>query len=102
MNTVVSIPQIFKSVVNRANGLLVSNGAGLDPLIFDLGHYAEVSNRITIKDQAIVPIAKYPVVWLVMDFKERHRQGEPGLYGRMSDVKLIIGVDTLPEYTAME
>lgn len=59
------IPDDIKGLVQRTSAALNR------PVYYDFGHYLVVENNLILKDQSItLQNAKYPLIWLVMDFQE--------------------------------
>lgn len=67
---------------------------------YDYGHYSEVVKNLDEKDKSITNKAKYPLIWLVMDFEEG-MNGKTGDYAELS-LQLIIATDTSADFTMQE
>lgn len=88
------IPDLVGEVVAKT-----STAIGKD-VYYDYGHYQEVVKNLDEKDKSIVNKAKYPLVWLVMDFEER-MSSKSGAYAEV-DLQLIIAIDTSVTYTMQD
>jgi hypothetical protein len=91
------IPDIFSDVVAR-----VATALNI-PVVFDFGHYADVTKRLIQKDGAIevATRTKYPLVWMVTDFEER-RAANPAYYMELPNLRFIICTNTDANYMMEE
>ena len=88
------IPDLVRDVVAKVATTLQTQ------VYYDYGHYSEVVKNMDEKDKSYTNKAKYPLVWLVMDFEET-MGGKSGDYAELN-LQLIIATDTNAEYTMQE
>lgn len=60
---------------------------------FAYGHYNEVTKSLTSKGQGITTKGKkYPLIWLVMDFKEKFGAPDKDYYMELNDLQFFIAI----------
>lgn len=84
------IPDLIGDVVTKVSTAMQSS------IYYDFGHYSEVVKNLDERDKNITNKAKYPLVWLVMDFEEQ-MGSKSGAYAELS-LQLIIATDTNADY----
>lgn len=64
---------------------------------YEYGHYREIVKNLTLKEGNVEKPKKYPLVWLVMDFEEKHGQAL-SVYAS-SKFNIIIAMDSTANRT---
>jgi len=64
---------------------------------YDYGHYREIVKNLTIKEANTDKPHKFPLVWLIMDFEEKH--GEALSVYASSSFNIIIAMDSTANRT---
>ena len=90
------IPDVIGSAVEKVDTAIFAKHSFR--VFFDFGHYQEVTKNLTVKGKSISQKGeRYPLVWLVMDFEERHGLN-PDTYADVN-LHLIIAMPTNNNYT---
>lgn len=98
MSATIYIPDLFKALVTKVDATFSAATADPFHVYFDYGHLNEVTKNLQIKANSITQkTARYPLIWLVMDFEEAKGK-TPGIYAELT-ASLVIAVPTLKEYS---
>lgn len=90
------IPDLFTPVAARMIELL-----GF-PIYYEWGHQPEITQKLTALDASKNKKSfKYPLMWLVMDFKESHGVNMD-VYAKTSPFSFVFAVGTDPLYTEQQ
>lgn len=88
-NNLYHIPDVFESIVSKVSSKL--NKA----IYFSYGHYADVILELKQKDESITQKSnKYPLVWLVMDYVEKHNPKSFNLQCELNNLQFLISTPT--------
>lgn len=87
------IPDLVASVVEAVNAAIYKS-EGFE-VYYDFGNHFDIVKNLTEKDGSPITPGKYPLVWLVTPFKEKHDR--PDMYAS-ADLRFIIANDTEQEY----
>lgn len=102
MKPQIRLTDVMSKIVAKTSTKILSVLQAVDPSItavhYEYGHLKDVRERLMAKTLANPMATRYPLVWLIEDFRTTH---EPGLFG-VSDVKIMILHTTLKEYTRVQ
>lgn len=102
MSTPISITDLFKDVAEKVNAVLSTRATDPFPVFFDYGYKNEVTRNLTHKDAGITTKdKKYPLIWLVMAFKERYVD-DKDYYCELPDISIIIATITRNDSTSAQ
>lgn len=88
------IPDVFESIVSQVSISLNKT------VYFSYGHYADVIDELKKKDNSISEKdSKYPLVWLVMDYVEKHNPSKLDIQCELPNLQLLIATPTNKDHT---
>src|SRR6478672_4943468 len=93
------IPDLIGEVVSEVNEVLSNRVDNPLNVYYDWGHDLTVIKNLSQKDKAISKPQKYPLVWFVMNFKEK--MGRMGLYTSI-EAQMYIMTGTKVNYSMQE
>lgn len=89
------LPDLFTPIAARMQAI-----CGF-PLFYEWGHQPEIAQKLTNLDKSkTMKSQKYPLLWLVMDFKEG-KGANWDVYSKTT-LSFVLAVDTDPNYTEQQ
>lgn len=102
MKPQIRLTDVMSNIVAKTSTKILSVLQAVDPTItavhYEYGHLKDVRERQMAKTLANPMATRYPLVWLIEDFRTTQ---ELGLFG-VSDVKIMILHNTKTEYTRVQ
>lgn len=95
------IPDLVGGVVSKVNDVFSTRKVNPFNVDYDYGHDIQIEKNLSQKDQSVSYKGKYPLVWFVMNYKEK-MQTDNSLYATVPRAQIYILMDSDPNYTMQE
>ena len=96
MSQPVNIPSLFEACAAKVNTTYSTRATDPFSVFFDYGHYDAVNKNLVNKDGSITMKDKYPLIWLVTPFEQRHAVSQD-YYCELSGLDILVLTSTDPD-----